>query len=322
MIRTYLKSKITEDICLQLEFDNHKWKYLCDCGDASLLTVNDCIKTKALFVSHTHIDHFSNFDFLIRNQIGLEETIIICGPKGIGRNVQGKLWSYTWNLIEEGAITYEVREIVSKNRIKVYELRPPNWDLMEIKEVEVDTLLKNDTFSVRFDILDHATPSIAYLFEEFPKLKINMPKTIKAGPWVNELKDAFLENTPERLLNVHGQTHKAGDFFEYLFYKRGYSVAYVMDHLASNENHKKIIALAQGVDKLYIESYYRDADRDYAFLNHHSTAKESGKVARLAKVKHLHLVHHSKRYAAEVFDLVEEGMAAFEDRQPVFEHGE
>ena len=50
--------------------DNHPPSYLFDCGVASNLQISDVMRTKAVFVTHTHVDHFVNFDAILRNRAG------------------------------------------------------------------------------------------------------------------------------------------------------------------------------------------------------------------------------------------------------------
>jgi len=66
-----VKSKFNEDISILIKLDNYSSNFICECGDASDLTVKECQNTEAIFVSHTHIDHFINFDFILRHQIGI-----------------------------------------------------------------------------------------------------------------------------------------------------------------------------------------------------------------------------------------------------------
>lgn len=61
MFNAEVKSKIEEDICILVNLDNHPWNYLCECGNASDLTVKEVQNSNAIFISHTHIDHFVNF---------------------------------------------------------------------------------------------------------------------------------------------------------------------------------------------------------------------------------------------------------------------
>uniref|UniRef100_UPI0025DD97C2 MBL fold metallo-hydrolase n=1 Tax=uncultured Chryseobacterium sp. TaxID=259322 RepID=UPI0025DD97C2 len=113
MLQAEIKSLFKEDISILIKIPNSSKHYLCDCGEASLLTVKEVQSVSAVFISHTHIDHFSNFDGIFRHQIGSGEKVVICGPKNIHQQIESRLKSYTWNLIDENAIEYEIREIVS-----------------------------------------------------------------------------------------------------------------------------------------------------------------------------------------------------------------
>lgn len=112
MLQAEIKSLLKEDISILIKVPNSGKHYLCDCGEASLLTVKEVQSLSAVFISHTHIDHFSNFDGIFRHQIGSGEKVVIVGPKNIHLQVEARLKSYTWNLIDENAIVYEIREIV------------------------------------------------------------------------------------------------------------------------------------------------------------------------------------------------------------------
>ncbi|WP_375560736.1 peptidase [Bernardetia sp. OM2101] len=310
MIHSTLKNLPNEDICLMLTVPNHSWVYLCDCGQASQLSVADCLKVNAIFISHTHIDHFCNFDTIFRHQLGIQRTVTICGPVGIAKNVQAKLLGYTWNLIEADAVKYEIREIGLDDSITIFEITPPSWDIKFIETIKDEIIYKNDVFDVKFTSLNHSIPSIAYLFETYPKTKIqDFP--FKAGKWVKELKEAFEQNLPEKNIQIEGTNYLAKDLFSYIFVEEGYKLGYVMDHLASEENFEKIVHLFQKADELFIESYYLEEDKELALKNHHSTAKNSGLVARRAQVKKVNPVHHSRKYNHNIQLLIDECLEAF-----------
>jgi ribonuclease Z len=317
MIVCNLRSKVNEDICVMASPDNHGFNYLFDCGSASLLTVGDVMKLKALFVTHTHIDHFANFDFIIRNRAGSREPVIVCGPLGIADNVCGKFQSYTWNLIGKKKSWFEIREIVSADQVEVYRIYPPLWQKQKIMTLRGGELFQEDPIGVRYCILDHKIPSIAYRMSENRRVKIgDFP--YRPGPWISRLKDAYSKNAPEEILEVDGETLKAGDLFHLLHLTDGYHVGYAMDHLGGGRNHELLREFFLNLDELFIESFFRQVDLGYALRHHHSTAFLSGTLAREANVKKLHLVHHSRRYLAEIPDLLEEGYAAYEGRSPQF----
>ena len=318
MIKTENKSRMNEDICLLATPDNHSWNYLFDCGVASRLRVSEIMRVRAVFVTHTHVDHFVNFDSIIRNRAGSKDPITITGPKGIARNVQGKLNAYTWNLIGKGGFGFEVREILDDDSFKLFRLCPPRWKIEFSSREQSVPLFHQDKISVKHCVLDHKIPSIAYLMQEENALNItSLP--FKPGPWIQQLKEAFRNGEPSRGIDVFGQRMIAEDLFYTLHESQGYRLGYAMDHLGGGSNHEKLKIFFQGIEELYIESFFRHVDWNYAKKHKHCTSYLSGKLAREAGVQKLNLVHHSRRYHEEIPDLLEEGMAAFEDRAPVFQ---
>lgn len=90
------------------------------------------------------------------------------------------------------------------------------------------------------------------------------------------------------------------------------SYAYCSDTAYSNE----IIPIVEGVDVLYHESTFLDADAHRAKTTGHSTAKQAATIAKKANVGKLLLGHYSSRYnnltefkreAMEIFNNVEAG---------------
>ena len=308
-----LKSKPEEDISILLKLDNHSSSYLCECGDASDLMVKDCQDIDALFISHTHIDHFINFDQLLRHQIGLQKRVIVCGPEGIMDRVQSKIQGYSWNLIEAGAIIYEIREIIQKNHINRYVLEPPNWELKALGRMNEEYLFDNDRFHVQFAILDHKIPSIAYLFKEKDTIKIDLSQSsYRGGPWINSLKQAFKNNKADAAITIESQIFQAKQLFHLLHIKKGDSLGVIMDHAANPSNHEKIKHLFYNCNKVFIESFYKEADKELATLNFHSFSKESGRIMHESAVKEAIPVHFSRKYKAdERQELIEEFKAAF-----------
>ncbi|MCU0444779.1 MAG: peptidase [Microscillaceae bacterium] len=313
MLTAQLKNLANEDICLQISLPNHRWSYLCDCGFASQLTIKDCKNTEALFISHTHIDHFSNFDTLMRHQLPIGKQVVICGPQGIAQNVQHKLLAYNWQAltVDDKAVFYQIREIRAQGDIEVYEINAPEWQLISLGKLEGKYVFENEVVMVDYRILNHKTDCIAYLFEERPKVRMG-DSPYPPGAWISDLKQAYLQNLDNQLITIGDQRISAQELFPYLTYSQGYRIAYVMDHLPSEENQQKIFDLCYEVDELYIEAYYKHEDQAMAWLNHHSTAKLSGALARRVQAKQLFPVHFSRRYKdEELAQVIAECMQAF-----------
>jgi ribonuclease Z len=292
-----IKSQPNEDICILFRLDNHSPNYIVDCGDASGLGVKECQNAEVVFISHTHIDHFINFDQILRHQIGIERRVVITGPRDIHLQVQAKIRGYSWNLIKPGAIVYEIREIISESEINVYEVEPPVWELKKIKTISSGVVYANDRFEVRFTLLDHKLPTVAYLFKEVDSVKIDLSKgTFRGGAWVRLLKQAFEAGQNEATIEIEGNAYKAEELYHLLEVKRGDSLGVIMDHAASEANHEKIKGLFTACNRVFIECFYKTEEKDMAALNYHSYAQASGKVMQACGVKEAIPVHFSRKY--------------------------
>ncbi|WP_292011231.1 peptidase [Chryseobacterium sp.] len=295
MLHAEIKSLPREDISILVKNINAGKSYLCDCGEASLLTIKDVHSLCAVFISHTHIDHFSNFDGVFRYLIGKEETLVICGPKNIHLNVRDRLKSYTWNLEGDGGGGYEIREIISPEEINIYRTRLPN---LELELVGKQKVVYEDSFlSVDVAILDHRIDSISYLFKEKDSISFTGEGVeFKKGKWISELKAAFENNDENEEIEIEGKLYRAAELFHLLSRNDGYKLGVIMDHAAKKENHEKIKKVFQDADKVYIESFYKDLDKELAKVNDHSYASASGQIMKDCNVKEAVPVHFSRRY--------------------------
>ncbi|WP_299123895.1 peptidase [uncultured Tenacibaculum sp.] len=317
MFTATIKSTLDEDISILVKPENHSWNYLCECGDASKLTIKEIQNCNAIFISHTHIDHFINFDTIIRHQIGIERKVTICGPQYIATQIQHKLKAYTWNLIDKEALSYEVKEMISDNKIVTYELSPPLWEIKEVSKTNSNILFADKKFEVQGVLLDHKTPSLAYKFIEYDTVKFNISKSnLKGGKWVNELKEAFNKNLSNQIIQIENIQYEAKDLFYLLELKKGKTLGIIMDHAPSEINHKKITTHFLNCDTVFIESYYKNKDQNFAELNFHSYAKMSGQIMRTSLIKEAIPVHFSRKYSAEeINELQQEFYESFMNSQ-------
>lgn len=308
MFHSEVKSQINEDISILVKPNNHPYTYICECGDASQLTVKEIQSAQAIFISHTHIDHFVNFDAMVRHQIGVQRRIVIVGPKNIAKQVQRRIQSYTWNLIEEDSIVYEIREVVSDTEMIIYEIKPPLWELKEIERISADALFNENTFMVTGVLLDHKIPTLAYKFIEHDTLKINIKESgFRGGSWVNTLKEAFTNQSSEELIDINGAEYKAKELFHLLHIQKGDTLGIIMDHAAHADNHNRIKTHFKQCNQVFIECFYKAEDESFAHLNSHSFSSMSAQVMKEAKVKEAIPVHYSRKYTKEqVNELIEE----------------
>lgn len=296
MFSAEVKSQRDEDICILVKVKNHSYNYICECGEAKSLSVKECQNTNVIFISHTHIDHFVNFDTILRHQIGIGRKVVVCGPEGIIDQVQNRIKSYCWNLIEKGAISYEVREIRSDKSIKSVTLNPPFWEQEDEIYLNTSKIFEEELFDVEFEILDHKTHSIAYLFKEHTKTKIELSEGFKGGKWIADLKTAFETDNSHQIINIDGVEYLAKDLFGMIKVEEGMKMGVIMDHAASVENHEKIKDKFYESDEVYIECFYNNENKEFAEKNYHSYAAMSGEIMKESKVKKAIPVHFSRKY--------------------------
>jgi ribonuclease Z len=284
--------------------DSARWNYLCDCGLASELSVRECLETLAVFISHTHIDHFIDFDRLIRHQVGTGRLVTVCGPKDIQQHVSSKLRGYNWNLVQQGEETnasYLIHELVAEQKMVRWKLEAPEWLPVFLDETTPsDCIFQGESFDVHATLLDHGTPCVAYLFEEHPRSTFLIEQSpYPPGPWIKALQAAWKHDLPEEQIAVNDRNIKAQDLFYLLEKQPSQKLGYVMDHAATPDNHAKIEALFYKADVVYVECYYPESEYELAVRNNHSTAKRSGEICGRIGIKNPIPVHFSRRYHSD-----------------------
>jgi ribonuclease BN (tRNA processing enzyme) len=186
---------------LLVDFLFEKRALLFDLGDIRALSPRKLLRISHVFVSHTHMDHFMGFDWLLRVSLGRPNAIQLFGPPGILAQVEAKLAAYTWNLVQnyEGNFTLQVGELhpdgdlerarfACRERFQRQPLPPIHCD---------DGLLVSEPgFRVRATFLDHEVPVLGFALEE-PR-HVNLWKNrlaemgLPVGPWLQGLKQAVL----------------------------------------------------------------------------------------------------------------------------------
>ena len=82
---------------------------LFDAGDLTPLSNRELLKVEHLFITHTHMDHFSGFDRLLRLLLGRDKVLNLYGPQGFIENLKSKLTSYQWNLVKNFTYSLSVK---------------------------------------------------------------------------------------------------------------------------------------------------------------------------------------------------------------------
>ena len=318
-----------DDPGLIVHCTHQKRALLFDLGDLSALSASDILKVSHIFVTHTHIDHFIGFDRILRLLLGRNKTVRLCGPAGFLDNVAGKLAAYTWNLVHnyQDALRLEVTEINEHHRTRrTFDCHTGfTASVPHVEHRSDDTVHQGDTMKISAVILDHQIPSLAFSLEEHFHVNILKPRLdelgLAVGPWLTEFKRRLLKGAdPAAVVEVPaaGQEKRPlrytlGELGEKIArITRGQKIAYVVDAVYHPENEAKIVALARGVDHLYIEAAFLEAECDIAREKHHLTARQAGLIARKAEARQMTIFHHSPRYEEEAGLLEAEARRAFE----------
>ena len=313
-----------------VEFKYRRSALLFDLGDLHNLNPRKLLKISHIFVSHTHMDHFIGFDYLLRVCLGRDRHISLFGPPGFHRQVENKIGAYTWNLVENytNDFALHVTEVHPDCKIlKHYRCRTAfKPEIEEVNERFNGTLVEGSFFSVKGEFLDHKIPCLAYRFEE--KSRVNIKKNVlqemglPVGAWLVDLKDRVLADDPDDTpIRVWSKKEKEGtgetsiplgELKETIVkVTPGQKITYITDALYNEENSRKIIALAEAADLLFIEAMFLQEDAEKAAHKYHLTAFQAGTLAQMAGAKRISLFHFSPKYKGTPDLLVEEAMRAF-----------
>lgn len=314
---------------LYMEFLFEKRALLFDLGDLTPLSPRKILRITDIFVTHTHMDHFNGFDWMVRICLGRPIRLRLFGPPGFIERVEHKLFAYTWNLVAnyENDFTLVVTE-VHPETLKTATFRCRDGfhrGETEERSLTGGILLDEETFRVRTVVLDHKIPCLAFTVEE--KVHINILKSrlkemgLPVGPWLKELKGAVIRGVPDDTLfrawwkeegRIKEQWIPIGTLkAEILRTVAGQRITYVVDTVYHEENARKIVELAHGSDILFIEASFLQEDARRAAEKYHLTTHQSGTLGRMAGVKRLVPFHFSPKYKHQVERVLQEVQDAF-----------
>ncbi len=308
-------------------------------GDLTPLSPRNLLKITHIFVTHTHVDHFIGFDYLLRIVLGREKHLHLFGPEGFLANVAGKLAGYTWNLVGNYSnnLYLEVSELRDGCRLKrrfscQQEFRKISEDITEDvspNPVSPFILHQDAAHTVSAVILDHGLPCLGFSLKE--NYHINIRKDtlsqlgLAAGPWLQELKRSIYEGAdPEAVVEVPAEGSKSGkkafrlgELIDKLaVISKGQKISYIADVAYTPANIAKIRRLALDSDQLFIEAPFLEADRDHARQKKHLTARQAGEIAGMVNAGRFTLFHFSPRYEGSESAFYKEANAAWQAARP------
>jgi len=318
MSATFLPRLVNEpfgDPGLYVDFRFRRRALLFDMGDLGPLTAKQLVRVSDVFVSHTHMDHFIGFDRLLRACLGRETRVRLFGPPGFIDQVEHKLGAYTWNLVENYPADFMLEAWEVDPAWRVCGARFPchrrfQRQSLEERHLAGAVLIDEDEFRVCAAFLEHRTPCLGFALEEKTQVHVRESRLaelgLAPGPWLTALKQAVARGAPDdSLIRVRwrdgGQTLERElplKFLkaEVLHFEAGEKICYVTDVIHQPENARRITALAEGADLLFIECVFLEEDADRAARTCHLTARQAGTLARSARARRAVPFHFSPRY--------------------------
>lgn len=315
---------------LYADFRDERRALLVDLPDLAALPPRKLLRVSHVFVSHAHMDHFNGFDRLLRVVLGRKERVTLTGGPGFVAQVEHKLHAYTWNVVQryDVALTLAVREVRPDGTGAQASFCSRTGFEREADgafAAEGDVLHDEAVFRVRGRFVDHGVPCLAFAVEEKARVALGRDRIgalgFGTGAWLRALKAAVLSGAPDDApLDVrwrdragdHAATRTVGQLRPLvLAVGPGRRVGYVTDLRYTEANVDALAALLEGVDVLFVESVFLDADVDHATRKHHLTAGQAGAIARRIGAKSVVPFHFSPRYDGRGAEIVAEVEAAW-----------
>lgn len=319
----FLSNGLSGDPVLWVDLPDEGHSVMIDLGELTSIPARKLLRVGRVVVTHTHMDHFIGFDHLLRLALGRESELVISGPPGFLEHVKGRVAGYTWNLIHNYPVQLTAEEIDGDT---VRSTRFTGANRMRPTPIEerrfAGTLHTHRAYTIHADLFDHGIPVLGVVLKETEHLSVNKDRLdrsgLEAGPWLSELKSAVRRCSPDdteiEAMSVGGTVsrQRLGELAgEILFRTPGQKIGYLTDLGFTEENVKKAVKLAQGVDLLICEAAFLHADEGLAAERGHLTARQAGELARACNASKLAPFHFSPRYADRQQELLDEAADAF-----------
>ena len=293
--------------------------FLFDLGYAPRLATRLLRRAQAVFVSHTHLDHFVSAAQFLRLSITREEPLELWGPPGFIRNVDGLFRAFTWNISEDYPLSVTAREFdgtwirsadfSARNRFVLSNRR---------KRKAGRYLIEDPTLTLEAAVLDHGTPVLAYRLNEKRHININKDAMERLGyapgNWIQSLKEAVLAGAPSAtpIATPQGPRPFRKLREELVILTEGQSIGYALDFGASRENLSRAVKLFKEVHLLYIETSFEASEARLARQRNHLTTTQAGRLARRCGAKKVIPLHLSPKFLGQEKRLFDEVQAAFQ----------
>lgn len=323
---------------LYVDLHGQRRALLFDLGDLSAVPPRKMLRLSDIFVTHTHVDHFIGFDQLLRVILGRKARLSLIGGPAFVDQIDHRLRSYSWNVVHR----YEVELVLDVTAIgpgarreralfssrRNFERMPADAP-QAAQGADGDVVLAEPSFRVRARFVDHDIPCLAYAIEE--ERHVNVWKNrladlgLPTGPWLQAAKRAILEGAGDDTeINAqwrdrqgeHRIRRPLGELRSAFAVVAGQRIGYVTDLRYTDANLSALDALLNGVDILFIESVFLEADRQQAERKNHLTAWQAGSIGRRLGARAVIPFHFSPRYEERAGQLRAEVHAAWAGEAP------
>jgi ribonuclease Z len=265
--------------------------FLIDCGEGTQIQLRrykaKFSRINHIFISHMHGDHlFGLFGLLSSfNLLGRKADLHIFGPSEMKTFIDFFITHFSHSS------TYKI--ILHSTGHKKKQL------IYENKNLEVYSFP-----------LKHRIPTTGFLFvEKRAELNLNKLAIEKYKPGISAL--AGIKNGRDLELE-NGKIIPNKDLTLKKWRNRSYAFC------SDTTFYPKIAEILKGVDILYHEATFSQADATLATETFHSTARQAAEIAKMAKVSKLLIGHYSNRYK-DTDILLNEAKEVFENSFAVSE---
>ncbi|MGA7799584.1 MAG: MBL fold metallo-hydrolase, partial [Gammaproteobacteria bacterium] len=301
------------DPLLHLRLRHQRRSLLFDLGEGGRLPARIAHQVTDVFISHAHMDHIAGFLWLLRSRIGELPVCRLYGPPGLAGHIEGLVNGILWDRVEDRGPRFEVVEFhdghLLRCGLQAGRGRCQGWTQSPAPD---GALLQEPAFRVRAVTLDHGTPVLAFAFEPSRQLNVRKDRLVTRGlapgPWLGELKRHLQADDRASLVRMpDGGEAPAGALGdELIFLTPGKRLVYATDLADTDDNRRRLTALAAGAHTLFCEASFRVVDADQACRTGHLTTRACAEIATRAGVGRLVPFHFSRRYLDESDGLYEE----------------
>lgn len=241
---------------------------MIDCGEGAQLEMQrrhlKFSRLKNIFISHLHGDHCFGL-------LGLLSTMAL-------HNIGGTV---TVHIFKDGAELF--------GRMLDFFCRDRSYDLrFNIIDTHKAVIYEDNAITVTSFPVTHRVPCVGFLFQEKPKLRHINSWACQQRQVPHHAMYSLQQGkdyvSPSGVVIPNSELTTDAD--------RSISYAYCADTKYS----KRVINAVKGVDWIYHEATYGEANLKDATKRYHSTAHQAAMLAREAGAKRLLLGHYSSRY--------------------------